>query len=234
MAKFYCLRHGTSKRRGGHAEGKLNGHNFRPQPNRTLTHGPGHRGLAVITSVPMGTPVYRYSHQIITLNHPRARGARRISEKVNFSKFFRCHEKACQSAFRGFSEANSPGYVGLAATTWAPMGARAPVSSPNDHPNTSQRRQKVFGKVNFSKTLQPTHANMKTAKSSPAGPHRADLGKSKIAPRTPVIGLGVHREEKSGMGPGSKSTHSGGHSPNQVLTPAHPTPSKEWYPGTGG
>ena len=29
------------------------------------------------------------------------------------------------------------GYMGLAATTWIPMGARVPVLSPNDRPNPS-------------------------------------------------------------------------------------------------
>ena len=30
------------------------------------------------------------------------------------------------------------GGMGLAATTWVPMGTRVPVLSPNDHPNPSQ------------------------------------------------------------------------------------------------
>ena len=37
--------------------------------------------------------------------------------------------------------------------------------------------------------FQPTHAGLKTAKSSLVGPHReANLGKSETAPGTPIIG----------------------------------------------
>ena len=40
--------------------------------------------------------------------------------------------------------------------------------------------------------FQPTHAGLKTAKSSPVGPHRAaDLGNVEKEPGTPVIGQGV-------------------------------------------
>ena len=37
----------------------------------------------------------------------------------------------------GFWEAHGPGYMGLAATMWAPMGTKVPVLSPNDDPNPS-------------------------------------------------------------------------------------------------
>ena len=38
------------------------------------------------------------------------------------------------------------GDMGPAAITWVPMGAQAPVWSPNDHPNPSQGQQKGLGK----------------------------------------------------------------------------------------
>ena len=53
----------------------------------------------------------------------------------------------------GASGDHGPGYMGLVATMWVPMGATAPVSSPNDHPNTSQGRQKVSEKGNVSKLV---------------------------------------------------------------------------------
>ena len=45
-----------------------------------------------------------------------------------------------------FWRAHGTGYIGLAATTWVPLGAQVPVLSPNHHPNPSQGRQKGFGK----------------------------------------------------------------------------------------
>ena len=48
-----------------------------------------------------------------------------------------------------FQGPNGSGYMGLAATMWAPMGAQVPVLSPNDHPNPSQGRQKGFEKMEF-------------------------------------------------------------------------------------
>ena len=48
-------------------------------------------------------------------------------------------------AIEGFRGGHDLGYMGLAASTWVPMGARVPVWSPNeDHP--SQSPQKGFGK----------------------------------------------------------------------------------------
>ena len=43
------------------------------------------------------------------------------------------HSLTCASA-----AAHGTGYIGLAATTWVPMGAQVPTLSPNDHPNPSQ------------------------------------------------------------------------------------------------
>ena len=62
---------------------------------------------------------------------------------------------------------HGPGYMGLTATMWVPTGAGVPILSPNDHPNRSQRRQKDFGKTQIFENFQLTHANQKTAKSSP-------------------------------------------------------------------
>ena len=47
-----------------------------------------------------------------------------------------------QTAISGFQGAHGPGYRGLVATTWVPMGAQVPVLLPSDHPNPSQGRQK--------------------------------------------------------------------------------------------
>ena len=52
------------------------------------------------------------------------------------------------------------GYMGLAATTWIPMGAGAPARSPNDHPDPSQRRQEVVGKKQTFENVQPIRATL--------------------------------------------------------------------------
>ena len=41
------------------------------------------------------------------------------------------------SGASGLSGGHGLGYMGLAATTWVPMGAGVPVFSPNDNPNPS-------------------------------------------------------------------------------------------------
>ena len=46
------------------------------------------------------------------------------------------------------------GYMGLATTTWVPMGAQVPVLSLNYHPNPSQGQQKGFGKSRILEILQ--------------------------------------------------------------------------------
>ena len=93
--------------------------------------------------------------------------------------------------------------MGLAATTWVPMAA-------NDNPNPSQRRQKDVGKGQNPEKIQPTEANLKTAKSSPARAQRGDdRGHLEFGTDTPGIGYGVHVQEKNCAGPGSKLTHRG-------------------------
>ena len=44
-----------------------------------------------------------------------------------------------------WAEPHGLGYVGLAATTWVPMGSRVPVLSPNDHPNPFRGRRNKYG-----------------------------------------------------------------------------------------
>ena len=44
--------------------------------------------------------------------------------------------------------------MGLAATTWVPMGAQVPVLSLNHHPNPCQGQQKGFGRRRISEILR--------------------------------------------------------------------------------
>ena len=46
----------------------------------------------------------------------------------------------------GVSRGSWPWLHGPSGHYMGPMGARAPILSPNDHPNPSQGRQKRFGK----------------------------------------------------------------------------------------
>ena len=66
-------------------------------------------------------------------------------------------------AFRGFQGAHGVGYLGLAATTWVPMGAQVLVLSTNDPPNPPQRQQKGFGKSQIFVDFQLTHASLELA-----------------------------------------------------------------------
>ena len=87
---------------------------------------------------------YPYCHQMITQTHPR--GERRVSEKGNFGNLVGVTKQPTQRQFRGFWGGHGSGYMGLAATTWDPMGAQVPVLSLKDHPNPSQGRKEGFGK----------------------------------------------------------------------------------------
>ena len=40
-----------------------------------------------------------------------------------FEVIFKCHQMPKQRQICGFQGADDPGYIGLAATTWVPMGA---------------------------------------------------------------------------------------------------------------
>ena len=79
-----------------------------------------------------------------------------------WSLHIRGHSTNCKQQYRGFQGAHGPGYRGLLATTWDPMGARVPVLSPNDHPPKAIPRategfQKNANFENFSSvTQQPT------------------------------------------------------------------------------
>ena len=53
-------------------------------------------------------------------------------------KFSSATKHPKQQQFRGFRGAHGPGWTGLAATAWVPMGAPVPVLSPHDPPNPSQ------------------------------------------------------------------------------------------------
>ena len=83
--------------------------------------------------------------------------------------------------------------MGLAATTWVPIGAQVPVLSLNHHPNPSQGRQEGFRKSRILEILQVSLNNLsgvKTAKSSPARGHvgGADWGYLELGPGTPAMG----------------------------------------------
>ena len=56
-----------------------------------------------------------------------------------------CH--VCSHTTYKFGGAMARATLGLATTTWVPMGARLIILSPFDHPEPSQRRQKILGKM---------------------------------------------------------------------------------------
>ena len=63
-------------------------------------------------------------------------------------------KRPTQQQFWGFWAGHGSGYLGLAAITWVPRGAQAPVLSLNRHPNPSQGRQKGFGKSRILEILR--------------------------------------------------------------------------------
>ena len=69
----------------------------------------------------------------------------------------------------GVSVANGPGYMGLAANMWVPMGAQVPILSPNDHPDPSQGQQEGFAKTKIPKNFQVPSNNLNTAISGLSG-----------------------------------------------------------------
>ena len=75
-------------------------------------------------------------------------------KKANFGNLVGVTKQPTQRQFRGFWGGHGSGYIGLAATTWVPMGAQVPVLSLNHHPNPSQGRQKGFRKSRISEILQ--------------------------------------------------------------------------------
>ena len=95
---------------------------------------------------------------------------------------------------QGFRGGHGPGYMGLAATAWVPMGAQVPVVSLNDHPNPSQGQRKGFTKNRILKKKFQASLNslppVKTAKSSLARGHMggANWGYLELGPGTPAMG----------------------------------------------
>ena len=72
--------------------------------------------------------------------------------------------KSRHQQFQGFRMEHGLGYMSLAATTWVPIGAGVPILSPNDHPNPSHARQKVFRKNQFLNDFQvPLPKSKRTA-----------------------------------------------------------------------
>ena len=58
----------------------------------------------------------------------------------------------------GFRGAHGPGYMGLAATMWVPMGAQVPALSPNDHANPTLERKKGFRKAKRVSNISRGHS----------------------------------------------------------------------------
>ena len=71
------------------------------------------------------------------------------------------------------------------------------------YPSSSRR---VSEKCKNSRNFQPIYANLKTAESSPARAHGGvKWGYLEFGRKTPIVGIGVHVQEKSCSGPGSES-----------------------------
>ena len=117
-----------------------------------------------------------------------------------------------QQQFWGFRRAHGTGYIGLAASTWVPMGAQVPILSPNDHPNPSHGQRKGFHeKSNFEKlsraTKQPTkreNSRVLTGKGPYVG---GRLGVPRVETRDPRHGLGGPYTRKTFSSSRSKYTH---------------------------
>ena len=90
------------------------------------------------------------STRIVTKSSPKPiPGATEgFRKKANFGNLAGVTKQPTQRQFRGFWGGHGSGYMGLAATTWVPMGAQVPVLSLNHHPNPSQGRKKAnFGNL---------------------------------------------------------------------------------------
>ena len=88
-------------------------------------------------------------------------------KKANFGNLAGVTKQPTQRPFWGFWGDHGSGYMGLAATTWVPMGAQVPVLSLNHHPNPSQGRQQGFRK---SRILLPS-ASPPRRESTPSHTH---------------------------------------------------------------
>ena len=89
--------------------------------------------------------------------------------------------------------------MGLAATTWVPMGAQVLVLTPNDHPNPSQGRQKGFRSSGFWKKFSGATEQPTSVKNG-ASPHwQGPIGGGgypEFGPRTPPWVRGSIYEKK--------------------------------------
>ena len=89
------------------------------------------------------------------------------------------------------------GHIGLAATTWVPMGAQVPVSSPTDHPNPFKGQRKGLMKNRiFKKISRGTERPIECENVSPHwqgdiwGGGGGRLGLPGVGTRDPRHGLG--------------------------------------------
>ena len=96
------------------------------------------------------------STRIVTKSSPKPMpGATEgFRKKANFGHLAGVTKQPTQQQFRGFWGGHGSGYMGLAATTWVPMGAKVPILSLNHHPNPSQGRQEGFQKSRILEILQ--------------------------------------------------------------------------------
>ena len=96
------------------------------------------------------------STRIVTKSSPKPiPGAKEgFRKKANFGNLVGVTKQPTQQQFRGFWRGHGSGYMGLAATTWVPMGAQVPILSLNHHPNPSQGRKKGFRKSRILEILQ--------------------------------------------------------------------------------
>ena len=107
-------------------------------------HGSGYMGLAATMWVPVGAQV-----PALSLNHhPNpSQGRQKGFQKSRISEILQVSLNSLHNGnFGAFGGGHGSGYMGLAATTWVPMGAQVPALSLNHHPNPSQGRQKGFRK----------------------------------------------------------------------------------------
>ena len=99
---------------------------------------------------------------MIIQTHPR--GDRRILEKIKFPEISGATNQPKKCQCWGLRRAHGPGYMGLAATTWVPVGARVPISSQMITQTHPRGDRTISEKIKLWKFFQLMHANLKTAK----------------------------------------------------------------------
>ena len=198
-------------------------------------------GLAATTWVPMGAQVPVLSpndHPNPSQGRQKGFGKRRISEILQVSL-----NSLHNGKFRGFWGGHGSGYMGLAATTWVPMGAQVPVLSLNHHPNPSQGRPEGFRKsrileilrVSLNSLIQRENSLVLTSK-GPQGGATGGTQSSDLRPPPWVRGSMYKKKVAPDLGP---NPHTAPRIRKEVLDPPrHPPPppkkGKKGYPGTGG